>query len=465
MIFALLVAFVDAKAQSFVGFLTENYSGVNSVIANPAYIVDSRFNTDINIFGFSVFGGNDYYNLNIIKAFKDDNYDFDANARLSPKVNNNGEANIDFFGPSFMFNINKNNSIALFTRARSFININGINGRGLYDIDKNISEDFLVTDDEFNAFGQAWAEIGLSFASVLYNDMDDFIKGGISLKYLRGGGSAYVAASNLSVYYDEGGTALPGGGTTGSVSSTGDVIYGRFDDFEAYNYDYKFPINARGLGIDIGFVYEWRPRYGKYKPTKVWPERFDFKDYNKYKLRLGFSVTDIGYINYANGIEDVFDVTNNNVSEAAIYSQYDLYSFLSNLYSLTSTSVGYRAKLPTALHLNADWSFTNRFYLNVNMDLSVWSKINWRANKITNMVSVTPRYESSWLSFYTPISLVQYSGLQVGTGLRLGPLYIGSSSLFTNLLSNKSKGSNFYVGFKIPILQKGIDKGSNCNCY
>ena len=453
------------KGQSFGGFLTENYAGVNSVIVNPANIVDSRFRVDINLVGMSAFVSNDYYNMHIIKAIKEDGYNFDEESRFNPKINNNGALNVDVMGPSVMFNINENNAVALFTRARSFINVNGVNGRDLYAIDEDGNTDYIVNEDDFNAFGQTWAEIGLSYATVLVNERENFLKGGISLKYLRGGGSTYVAGRNITVAYDADGIMLQGGGTIGSITSTGDVVYGRFDDFDNDDYEYKFPKSAVGVGVDIGIIYEWRPNHGDYKLRKVWPNRLTYKEQNKYKLKLGFSITDIGSINYKDGIEDIYDVTNTNVSEEAFEDEDNLYDILNNIYTLTNTSIGYKAILPTALHINADWSFTDNLYLNFNTDLALTSKSTLRTSKITNVVSLTPRFESKWLSAYVPLSYVQYAGLQMGAGLRLGPLYLGSSSLFSNLISEKSRGSNFYAGLKIPLFHGKYDKGSNCNCY
>ncbi|MFI0430061.1 DUF5723 family protein [Mariniflexile sp. HMF6888] len=464
-LFTLIVSSYSLQAQSYLGFLTDNYSGVNSVISNPANIVDSRFRADINLVGMSAFVGNDYYNMNIIKAIKDDDYNFEGESRQNPKINNNGGVNVDVMGPSFMFNINDTNSIAVFTRARTFVNANGINGRDLYAIDEDGNTDYTVNEDNFNAFGQTWAEIGLSYARVLVNERETFLKGGISLKYLKGGGSAYVAGRNITVFYDADGAMFSGGGTTGSVSSTGEVIYGRFDDFDRDDYEYKFPKSAVGLGVDIGIIYEWRPNYRDYKPRKVWPNRLTYKEQNKYKLKLGFSITDIGSINYKDGIEDFFDITNTNVSEEAIDNEDNLYDILNNLYTLTNSTIGYKAILPTALHLNADWRFKNNFYLNFNTDIALTGKGQIHTSKITNIASLTPRFESKWLSFYMPLSMVQYAGFQVGAGLRLGPLYLGSSSLFTNLMSEKSKGANFYAGLKIPLFHGKYDKGSNCNCY
>lgn len=446
----------NVEAQSFIGFLTENYSGVNSVIANPANSVDSRFKADINLGGFSVFGSNDYYNWNQLDALRQwEDYDMKRASRFSPKPNNSGEANIDVMGPSFMFNINSTNAVAIITRARTLVNANGINGQGLYAILES-DEDFTFGQDDFNAFSQAWAEIGVSYAKVLINEKENFLKGGVTVKYLRGLGSVYAAGRNISIDYDADGSLHSDGGTTGSLTTSGLVAIGRSDDFESDDYEYKMP-RANGLGLDIGVVYEWRPRYGDYKPRKVWPHRLMYKDHNKYKLKLGLSITDIGYINYRNGMKDIFDITNTNISEEVFENEDSVYDAINNVYTLINSSRSYRAILPTALHFNVDWNINHRFYLNFNADLSFTPKDKLSVSNITDLLTVTPRYESKWFSFYTPFSFMQYGGFQLGAGFRAGPLYVGSNSLFTNLINEKSTGVNIYAGLKIPIFHGPIE--------
>jgi hypothetical protein len=256
----LMLFFISAicvEAQSYIGFLTDNYSGVNSLIANPANITDSRFKTDINLAGASVFGGNDYYGLNIMDAIKDD-YDFDLDATKSPSNDNNIALNADIMGPSFMFNLNKRSSIAIFTRVRSMVNVNEINGNTIDVIDDEDTDDFNVNEGDFNIFGQGWAEVGLTYARVLMNKEQHFLKGGLSLKYLQGLGSGYVHGKNVTVNYDADGA----GPDTGSFDSTGELTYGRFAEFDNDNYDYDLP-KATGFGVDLGVVYEWRHLYFK----------------------------------------------------------------------------------------------------------------------------------------------------------------------------------------------------------
>ncbi len=444
-------------AQSYLGYLTDNYSGVNSVIANPANITDTRFKADINLVGLSAFGNNDYYGVNVFDAIKD-GYDFDMEAKKSPSENNNANINMDVLGPSFMFNLTKNSSLAVFTRARSMVNIYDINGNTIDDLDNDETDDFNVNEGDFKAFGQAWGELGVTYAHILLNKQQHFLKGGLTIKYLKGGGSAYAYGKNVTIDYDADAIDLGDGNLTGRLATTGEVTYGRFAEFDDDNYDYDLP-EAMGIGADLGFVYEWRPNYDQYSSSSPNGQTAYQNNKNKYKLKLGLSLTDFGSINYKEGIEETFNVTNNNVNEDNIDNAESIAQILHDNYTLTNTKNSYKTKLPTALHINADWSFTNKFYLNLNTDLSLVAKDKENASRISNIVSLTPRFESKWFSFYVPLSIEEYSGFAAGAGLRAGPLYLGSGSVISALAGDDNKSADVYMGVKVPIYQgKNKDK-------
>lgn len=452
-----IVSSFYVKAQSYIGFLTDNYSGVNSVIANPANITDSRFKLDINLVGASFFAGNDYYGVNVMDALKDD-YSFDAEAKKSPTTDNNAAINVDIMGPSFMFNLNKKSSIAVFTRLRSMTSINEINGTTIDALDNDASEDFNINEGDFNIFTHAWAELGVTYARTLMNKEQHFLKGGLTIKYLQGGGSGYARGKNVKVDYDADGTDLGGGETTGNIISSGEISYGRSDDFD--NEDYEFELtDASGFGVDLGFVYEWRPNHADYVETNSNGDSYVRKDKNKYKLKLGLSITDLGGITYDDGLDDTYNIDSeiNNptgISEDDISDADDFYDILNSFYTLEESSKGIKANLPTALHFNADWNFSGKFYANLNTDFSLIAKGKDDASRISNVVSLTPRYESRGFSFYLPLSVIEHNGFQAGAGFRFGPLYIGSGSVLSVLTSDNTKGADFYMGSKISIKQR-----------
>ena len=167
---------------------------------------------------------------------------------------------------------------------------------------------------------------------------------------------------------------------------------------------------------------------------------------NKYKLRFGLSVTDIGSINYKKAKQDTYDI-DGVITQNMIDNADNLYDFLNEHYTKTSTAKGVKANLPTALHADADWNIHNKFYLNLNGDISMVSNTKLNAVNIADRVSLTPRYESRWFSFYVPVTWMEYSGTQVGSGLRVGTFFVGSGSIVSNLISKESNCDAVNNGF------------------
>ncbi len=451
----LVLGGLSVKAQSYIGYLSDNYSGVHGLIANPANIVDSRFKTDVNLVGVSTFFSNDYYGLKLGDVVTSD-FDFDTDGKKYPKENNNFFGNADVMGPSFMFNINRTSSLAVFTRGRVSYNVNKINGTTFENISNEFdeNEDFIVDEDDLYLTANAWAEVGITYAKVFMNKEQHFLKAGVSLKYLQGMGNAYANGENVNINYDADGTDLGGGETTGSITSQGTVNYGHSDNINDDFDDFEFEIvdGATGFGADLGVVYEWRPNYASYTSKDSEGNPYAPKYLNKYKLKLGLSLTDLGSIQYKNGTENAYDITGT-VTEDDFDNQDGIEDILSTLYSQTGTGKAAKSALPTALHLNVDYNLHKKFYLNLNTDFSLSSNSKANANRVPTVASITPRFESKWFSFYMPVSLIQGSGAQWGAGFRAGPLYLGSGSVLSLLMSDNSKAADVYAGLKIPVYQ------------
>jgi outer membrane protein OmpA-like peptidoglycan-associated protein len=439
----------SATAQSYLGYTHDNYAGVQSVLFNPASIADSRFKTDINIFSISGSVQNDLYGVKLFDVYKD-GYDFDKESKMTPKSNNNGLANFDIMGPSFMFNIAPKHTLAVFTRARSVSNIRNINGNLVDQVKEGLDKasDFNFNAGNANGASNSWGEVGLSYAAVLYQKNQHFLKGGITAKYLQGGVNGYIQGKDVHVAFAEN-NVNPQNGT---LVSNGQITIGGSQDWET-NEDYDFDAGSRGFGLDLGLVYEWRPDYDQYDLRNATKVDNNFRDLNKYKVRFGLSVTDIGSINYKNSKIDTYNV-NGIVTQQMIDDADNLYDFLNDHYTKISSSKGVKTNLPTALHADADWNMYKKFYLNLNGDISMVNANKMNGTSIANRVSLTPRYESRWFSFYVPMTYMEYSGLQVGSGIRVGAFFLGSGSILTNLVSKESKGADFHVGLKIPVYEK-----------
>jgi len=277
-----IAGYTTLEAQSYVGFDVDNYAGVHGLISNPSNVVDSRLKTDINLFSASAFGGSDYFGINLGDVIKsEDGFDFDTDAEKSPTNANNFFLNVDVLGPSFMFNLSPKSSIGVMSRVRAFMNINNINGELYETVADDFEDDDTFDFDLQNLSGtiHAWAEVGLVYGRILVDNEKSFLKGGVTLKYLQGAGSLFLSSPGLVGRYD---------GVNEELTTSGYLNYGTTQDFD--NSEISIDNLGTGFGADIGFTYEFRNGDKQDSQTT--------RHLNKYKLKIGASITDIGSIGY-----------------------------------------------------------------------------------------------------------------------------------------------------------------------
>lgn len=434
-LFCFFGSFFYARSQSYFGFRDDNYAGIQGVLFNPSAIVDSKYRSDITIFSASATGQNDLYGFNFAEVL-DGNYDIQKDASKNIKTNNRGNLNVDIMGPSFTLNITPVHSIALYTRVRSITSLVDVNGKLIDEVSKDldVSNSFLIQGGNPNGVSNSWAEIGASYGTVLMDHDDHFIKGGLTVKYLMAGVNGYINGNDLSVAFNKN-NANP---EQSQYLSTGTLKTAASYDYLNGN-DPKFSGASAGVGLDLGITYEYRTNCH----TCIG---------NRYKFKVAASVTDIGKINYKNIVENTYNLAGR-VSQADIDDAENIFEFFDTHYTKVSSKTGVKANLPTAVHTNFDWNIDNKFYLNLSTDFSLVDAKTVNGTAIANSVTFTPRYETRQFSFYVPVTYMEYSGTQVGTGFRAGPLFVGSGSLISNLFSNTSKACNLYVGLKLPIYQ------------
>ena len=104
--------------------------------------------------------------------------------------------------------------------------------------------------------------------------------------------------------------------------------------------------------------------------------------------------------------------------------------------------------LPTSLKLNIDYQVANRIYANLDINQTVVKKEGLFNNNRLNLITFTPRFETRIISAYLPISYSPLGKTSIGAGLKLGPLFIGSGSILSNLMSDNTQMANIYLGFK-----------------
>src|SRR6201991_4370330 len=202
---ALLLLFCLAArvtAQTFPGYRTGSYTGVNGVFFNPANIADNRYQWDVNIFAINGFVGTSQSGLRFSDITRSFNGDSLKSKLLRGNANVNSLAYVDVLGPSFMISLSPKTSIAFTTRSRVFAdgrNIDGNLAGAILDggtttagIPFNFNTSQLI-----HATG--WTEIGASIGQVFTEKgSNSLFKGGLTIKYLAGTADSYLSTTNLA---------------------------------------------------------------------------------------------------------------------------------------------------------------------------------------------------------------------------------------------------------------------------
>lgn len=431
-----LLFFQSGISQSYVGYGLDNFSGIHGVLLNPSSVVSSRLKADINLFSGSVLAGNDYFNIdfNSIRT-GEAAFNFDSTIERFATNQNNFLFNIDVVGPSFMFNLSPKHSIAFITRGRAILNLNNLNGE-LYEAYQdrfNYNKNFDAQMQNFNGNLQGWAEFGLSYGRVLINNESHSLNGGVTVKYLKGGGGMFITSNTLNGNYDL---------NSGMLATTGDLVYGSSPGFSED--DFSLSNTGSGIGLDWGLTYEYKGN--KYND-----------DYNAapgYKLKIGVAMVDLGSISYKDAKIDTYDL--NRTIDPNDIEDTDLQTVLENHYEGEEELKKINLGLPTATNILIDYQVRKRLYIAFHSSLSMISTDKGQVNKILNSVTVLPRLETKWLGIGIPISYRQYDNLTVGTNFRLGPFFAGSGSVLSNLFSDSTTSADVYAGIKVPLYRKAI---------
>jgi outer membrane protein OmpA-like peptidoglycan-associated protein len=359
--------------------------------------------------------------------------------------------------PSALITINEKHAIGIYGAIRTYINIDGIEeplANQIYADFGDSTQYFAgLSNKRFSVQYMSWQESGVTWAFTVKEEGEHFLKVGVTPKLLFGLGSAYMYCNDLEYM------------TTSDSTLTffkSDVQYSHSNNFEfPEGGGFKYKISSKvGVGLDLGAVYEWRPDYAKFKydmdgETNLW-----MRSKNKYKLRVGLSITDIGAIKFRRGeysYNFTADVNNWNIRDLN-FDSVPIRSFddtLRNRFLEQPTDDFYKMNLPTAFSMQIDYNIWKDFYVNFTPFIAIqWSKNANKVHEISNF-SLTPRWDHKWFGVMIPFSYSQYRNFNVGACARVGPLIIGSDNLATFFSKKKTVyGADFYFMAKIPIFYK-----------
>lgn len=473
LLFFAIVFFYSVQSQDFVGFNQSNYSGVTGVYAQPASIVDGRMKFDMNLIGINLGFYNNYIGIKreafkrekdasgktTMPAFNDNEF---ADKYLVEKSNNRNKSiyfSNRIAGPSFMVAINRKNAIAFTSNVRNYINIDGISP----DLAKLAYEEFKypslwvknLKNKNLSIQEMTWAEYGITYARVIKEDNEHYLKAGVTVKLLQGIQSAYMFIKDLEYNFQT--------DTTLSIFQS-QVNYGHSDNLsfkeikigqtntgtKVFDYSQSYP----GVGFDFGAVYEWRPSYMKYKYDMDGEKDLWRKDQNKYKLKVGLSVTDLGSIKFKKGSTSgdfQANVGYWNLKPISPTSIGEFDDTLKGRFTQTGTKSSYKMNLPTAISVQIDYQIWKDVYVNLTPFIAFQFKKNDTKVHDISSITLTPRWDHKWFGVFIPVQYNFLDGFRAGAAVRLGPIVVGSTNLAPLVGQKTVYGADLYAMLKIPI--------------
>lgn len=504
-IFLLFCVCAFGKSQTYLGVSTSNYAGSMGTQLQPASFVDGRFVFDLNILGLNTntFQNFGYFDAKAMRSAQGNGGYWWVKSFRQPTPNNwnqpdstfqdrfiirnyslNTKKTLGFYSNSQLdllnlnFHINPTIAIGFFARGRSITNIDNLDPKLAILAEKGLDYSLLwnqvLNEELVNLNHLTWTEYGFNYGQIVLDKKEHFIKAGGSIKLLSGNTAAYFYTDNFEYNLKNSDTSfrLKGDFNYGYSENLDELLLGNSTNY--FNRSSNF-----GYGIDLGAVYEWRGNYEQYQydmdgKTEIWA-----RHKNKYKLRIGASLLDLGGMRFKKGgLSRNFSVNSSSPFDLTVFeSASSLEAFDQIIDSLIQapnqewiaqqdTSSTFYMRTPSAFSIQVDYHIWKGFYINATSMINLIGKKTDTKVKIPNQFSITPSFDIAGIGVHLPFSYNKYSGLKAGIATRLGPLTVGVTDYRPLLARGKVKGIELFAGLRLPILYGEVkdddkDKVSN----
>jgi Family of unknown function (DUF5723) len=346
--------------------------------------------------------------------------------------------------PSLSYKINNNNAVSLWFNVRadgiySYSNadiMNLFNGTHTSNLSKT------VNDENFRGLVHTWMEYNLTYSTLLWEDSNQKLHGGVTLKLVEGGSSGYfdIDAINLS-FNNERIEYFKMNLSYGMNKNLDEAINNNNNNNNSTNL-----FSEIGFGVDLGFSYKFIPDY--IQENKNIP----------YKFKIGFVINDLGSVKHdKNTSKEQFDISIEDVP----YSRFKGIESINGLIDSIQKSISFeeskggsfKVDLPTKYTLTADYNVFSYWFIH--------SSVTYRPNLYARLVEIieldiwscnlTPRFENKNWGAYVPLSWNNKLGWKAGLSIRWKYIFIGSETVLSNLFIQEREIMEVYLGTNIPI--------------
>lgn len=446
----LLLLAKNAGAQQFIGNIASEYTAIQSMPYNPAWVNNSDDGMEIHALSLSVLAGTNAYYFRkgwILGGAngqaKDAEYTIDERRNIKHMW-----ANIDLLGPMVSFTYKREHHFGIYTRYRQIARGGNLSSSELALLGASSNDSLLfghaidISNAGFTNY--TFGEIGFSYGKILVRDDYHFLKVGGTLKYLIGFAAASIYANSFTYQRadaDSIGT-LKGDITALYTYNLNPLI----DNDVANDRASWFDRGGRGgLGIDLGVQYQYHPNGNPNEKTQ-------------YLFSLAASLTDIGSIGYVADTGSAnYEVRSDTISKNAIerlqyedIGWYFVRQVEDGVLYVNEPYRKFRVGLPAAFRINCDWNVLPKFNVAVNIMLNMKGNNGKVYNPgYVSYFNLTPSYTIKSVRVGLPMTFSGYRTGGLGLVLRAGPFYFGSTSLVSSIImaNNWIRNIDGYFGF------------------
>lgn len=452
LIFLYALSITTLNAQHFGQIGMGRYAGIHAARINPALMANSKYLWHVNLIGAWVNTNTTNYQINppyngnklARDRFSKDYSIGNSKTRIQQNwfkgswdgKDQSASMSSMLYGPSFMMRLGKF-KVGLLTDMNTHTRINGMStnlSRAVFQSMDSAKDAFASFDfsnnntDRIAAFTAAqnqWMSIGITGAYVIPLKWKRDLHVGATLKRATGMGGSYVQSDEIL------------------ATRVAQGVYS-LDRTRIQMANYR---SGSGFGFDLGFAYTLR------KKEFLQPGDYKFK-HPDYMVHLGLSFMDIGSILYRNVSATTFinngPVTWNTAGATASYQPVpnvnNVQAVLSNLPGKESFTQNLRIGLPTRMVFSADYQFKRHWFVQGQWVQSMRGKYG-NAMRHASYLMVGPRYESDLFAFTLPVMVeYDYRSIRPAASMRIGPIYIGTNSLISALVSRNAKDLDYFIG-------------------
>lgn len=448
-ILALLFASNVVTAQQFIGSSWGDYTGIQLMPYNPAWVNSSEDGVEFQPFSISELAGTNAYLFNkgwVLSGARGQAIEGADYKRDKKNYIKHVWGNKDVLGPAISFTINRQHHIGIYTRYRQIARGGNLSS-GELELIGDLNNPLLfkqpITVNNAGFTYQAFGEIGFTYGKILRNDDFHFLKAGATIKYIAGfsAASVYTKSYTYERLNDDSIASLKG-----DLTAVYTYNLDPFIDKDASNDQSAWGDRAGkgSLGLDLGFQYEYHPNGNPNERTQ-------------YLFSIAASLTDIGAVRYVadtgsgnyevlTGKRPVKDIERRADEEVGWYFVRQVKD--SVLY-VNEDYQKFKVGLPTAFRFNWDWNVVPKFNLAANIMMNLKGNNGTVYNPgYIGYLNITPSYGVKALRVGMPLTFFGKQNVGLGVSLRLGPLYLGSTSLLSSVIMSKQWIRNIdgYIG-------------------